>query len=1045
MGVDLPGTPVDPESTTTPLDMLWEMYSRLMYPKGDETDPAEMLFYAARESGKTLNISMMEILAMLHVKTDVVHLAAQLDQAQISQRYLKKFLTDSEDLRGIMVGDNVQETMIVYYVGPEGDILYSTEWKALNEGDKAKYRRYMQRTEITAATIRGTNSKHAGFLCVGGDVRISVQGDLISSPGRTRKHVTVRGLFRKMEGRAHGGRPSGETEVVLDLAGKGYEVWSMNMTTGALEKASVVQACRSWRAVVDLITSGSGRGGAQGSKIRLRGGRRHMVCGTAHAVLVPGRGFVQMSELRPGDRVVVWGKAWSNRQDTGGVIECVREQVEVENLSADERWDQVLLGSLLGDCGIYYKNNSNPWLNENHAQEQAEYLEWKRSVLSLKIRTISTNPTSGFTGKPLVGIYGAASPVLLPYKDFRKTFDGLERLGRLGLAVWYMDDGCAGNGFRISTEGWDEPTNQMLAEFLHRRFGLDVELMSYERDGKKYWCLVGGVGAKRRLSELCRQYIHSTMAYKFDLEQNQGQCKHCGRKFWYYERGGMAINCDDLVCRMITDGALRVETVEEVRPLGERWTYDFRLDRNFTYLSNGYVSHNCLDELDTVQDPRIIGEAKNIPSPIRRDDGSYADPLTVYTSTRKTAVGPVQKAIDNMATTGLVVKHFNVLEVTQRCPVERHRPDLPRLRVFRSDELQRTIDEATYEASDPKTRERFVPDEAYTGCIKNCTIFAACKGYLATKPELNNEFLKPLSYVVKKIQTQSLDYVRSQLLCQKPSSVGLIYGHLIGPQHVLSPAQAYERVFGRSAPAARMTKVELLKALGELDVKFYGGQDYGTTHAFAFPMGFKFGNSFFLMRCPAATDLDPAQKLAYAEPLRPYDPEAVWGDPEDPGMIQYMKKHGWRMREWSKAKGSVVTGIDIVKDKLMPMSGVPELFFVYEDDGDEEMGYALAKMREHSWKLDAAERPTNIPSDVDKDIPDAIRYLVMNLFPHRRQGLVRSDDVQPAPVVRIDPTPQQAATRPNPEMQKILGDLLGDSSVGLPPPPKGKGGIKFAG
>jgi hypothetical protein len=432
-----------------------------------------------------------------------------------------------------------------------------------------------------------------------------------------------------------------------------------------------------------------------------------------------------------------------------------------------------------------------------------------------------------------------------------------------------------------------------------------------------------------------------------------------------------------------------------------------------------------LDEVDVIRNPQILADAKNIPTPVFQEDGTYVKPLTVYTSTRQTATGPVQAAIDKAKETGLVVKHWNILEATQRCPETRHRPDLPRLPIYRSEETLRALDPDSYEALDPKQKQRYVRDEGYHGCLANCSIFAACKGQLATGPG-TADFLKPLSDTVGKFKTNTLDGARSQLLSLKASSLGLIYGHLIGGHHLLTPADAYAKVFGREAPNPRMTKADLATDIRGLDVRWYGGQDYGFSHAFAFAVGFTFGSALFVTRVIAGTELDPAQKLEISVPVKHLDLEAVWGDPEDPGMVAYFRKNGWRMREWSKAKGSVVAGIDIVKDMLVPLIGEPCLYFVL-DEGDEEMQYALGKIREHSWKLDPAGRPTDKPSDVDKDIPDALRYLCMNRFPHRRGAvLVAAGGQAPAPA---PPPKVQDPARPHPEMQEVVRELIGGGAL----------------
>lgn len=454
--------------------------------------------------------------------------------------------------------------------------------------------------------------------------------------------------------------------------------------------------------------------------------------------------------------------------------------------------------------------------------------------------------------------------------------------------------------------------------------------------------------------------------------------------------------------------------------------------------TNGkHVGITVLDEVDIIQDKRIIGEARNIPSPIRHEDGTFTDPLTVYISTRKTAFGPVQRAIDEAPETGLVVHHFNILDVTERCPTTRHRPDLPRLQVYRSEETLRTVDPSTWESFDPKTKSRYVQDEAYTGCMTNCKIFAACKGQLSTRPEvgLDSYLVKPLSHVVKKLVGQGIDYVKSQLLCYNPSSTGLIYGHLFLPEHFLTPAQVYAKITGR-APDGPMNKVQLIEYVKTLDVTFGGGQDYGTRHAFAFAVGFKFGIWGFVLRGLAAAELDIGQKIDFAAPLKHMNPR-VWGDTAQPDHITEFQRAGWRMQDWTKGAGSVDAGIDIVKFKLRPPGdAAPELFFVVDEEDDEMVAYVQV-LKEHAWKLDTSGRPTNAPAEEGKDHADGLRYWVMNEFPVLQKGLRMAGlapKQAPRPLTQADVTTPTGAHL---EMQEVMRGLLG---AGVTPQQPGRAG-----
>jgi hypothetical protein len=433
-----------------------------------------------------------------------------------------------------------------------------------------------------------------------------------------------------------------------------------------------------------------------------------------------------------------------------------------------------------------------------------------------------------------------------------------------------------------------------------------------------------------------------------------------------------------------------------------------------------------LDELDLILNPLVLSEAVNIPTPFRRKDGTYIDPLTVMVSTRKTGGGPVQRAIDNQAETGCVVKFWNILATTQRCPTTRHRPDLPRLPIYRSDETLRAIEPATWAGLDAKQKEKYVLDEGYTGCLTNCKMFAACRGLLATKPG-DAEFLKPISDTAKKFRQNSLDGARAQLLCLKASAEGLIYPMLDRQIHVIMPWRAYEMVFGKSPENPdTFTKAALLEAFAAHDGQWSGGQDYGYTHFFVTTLMYRFGALGFIMRVIAQENLDPVQQIAACEPIKQYEP-SIYPDTAYPGQIALFRKAGFRMMDWNKGKGTVTGGIDIVRTKLAPATGEPELFFVYDVDEDPEIDLAFRHMAEYKWMRNAAGRPTDVPNEHEDDIPDGVRYNVMNVFPAEgNRGVIFSGMKTGAPsgVAKVVEGPAPVASAPTPWMMELVGRHL---------------------
>jgi hypothetical protein len=110
---------------------------------------------------------------------------------------------------------------------------------------------------------------------------------------------------------------------------------------------------------------------------------------------------------------------------------------------------------------------------------------------------------------------------------------------------------------------------------------------------------------------------------------------------------------------------------------------------------NGQHEPNLvLDELDVFTDMEAYEEGKNIPT--ESEDGGL--PLTLMTSTRKYAFGIVQREIDNAEESGLLVRHWNIIDVTSKCQPERHLPNEPQVPIYFNEDILRTIGREGLEA-----------------------------------------------------------------------------------------------------------------------------------------------------------------------------------------------------------------------------------------------------------------------------------------------------------------------------------------------------------
>ncbi len=392
-----------------------------------------------------------------------------------------------------------------------------------------------------------------------------------------------------------------------------------------------------------------------------------------------------------------------------------------------------------------------------------------------------------------------------------------------------------------------------------------------------------------------------------------------------------------------------------------------------------------IDEVDVVANKKAYIEAQMIPAP-------YAgkNPITLLTSTRKFSFGLVQKEIDNAAKSGLKIRHWNLIDVTEACKPDRHLPDEPKFPIYVSDEALDAIPKEDFDRKSAAEQQQYVEYEGYAGCLKNCSIFAACKGRLATEQKSTSKLLKPLTSTINNFRKMAAEVgtAKAQLLCWKPSTEGLIYPNFATDVHMLTPAQMAEKITGEIFDP-HLTKDQLIAVMQTWDLRWYSGMDFGYTHNFAVVTGAVDGMRAFVVDVIAQPQLEASQQLDVCKKvLKPLNP-TIFADPENPQMVKTLKKAGFRMREWKKLAGSVIGGIDAVRMKLRPTMGQPQLFFLKGDPGCELLAKRLGA---YHWKLDAAGVASDVPDDEEDDECDALRYFIMNVFAPKGSVKVTKDE-----------------------------------------------------
>lgn len=101
LGLELPLEVVDPDSNSSPLDAIWQIYNTFKTNSGDK-NPGYILM-SCREGMKTVSVAILETLLLLHFQLDIGHAAATEDQSATGLGYIDGFINNVEPLM-VMAG-----------------------------------------------------------------------------------------------------------------------------------------------------------------------------------------------------------------------------------------------------------------------------------------------------------------------------------------------------------------------------------------------------------------------------------------------------------------------------------------------------------------------------------------------------------------------------------------------------------------------------------------------------------------------------------------------------------------------------------------------------------------------------------------------------------------------------------------------------------------------------------------------------------------------------------------------------------------------------
>jgi hypothetical protein len=381
-----------------------------------------------------------------------------------------------------------------------------------------------------------------------------------------------------------------------------------------------------------------------------------------------------------------------------------------------------------------------------------------------------------------------------------------------------------------------------------------------------------------------------------------------------------------------------------------------------------------IDEVDIVQDVRALKEAKMVPSIYKQ----YF-PLTVYLSTRKFAGGLMEKTLKETLAAGGEVLKWNILDVTERITPEVAKVKEPKVVRYLSRQLpNENLSPDQWNALPEEKKHNYERFEAYAG-ISLHPMLPVMRNYLVDRNQNDvGGLYKPLVAVTNNFKQVPPDMGEAQLLCNKPSSSGLVYPRFDNQKNVLSIKEAIERITGETTSIESYEYLkDYLKSLG---VTIVGGGDWGyTDYTVLMVIALMAGGEAWVLDTFIQQHLELDDIVKYGKEM-----QDTWGvdrwyvDQNYPAYLKTLKrKAGMKCPSFKKVVEDGITGL---QGKIVDSSNVRRLFVLNTPNNKP----VLDAFGEYKWQLDGKgeiiEGKPYHDKDGVADIMDALRYPAQNLF-----------------------------------------------------------------
>lgn len=384
--------------------------------------------------------------------------------------------------------------------------------------------------------------------------------------------------------------------------------------------------------------------------------------------------------------------------------------------------EQIVLGGLLGDASCTVEGR----YSFAHGQNQKEYAEWKKNAL-LDLWQSTTERKGGFGTvciwhrfRKIRTFAHLRNQLYVPKKTISR--DILNRLDKLGLAIWMMDDGNYskhGKIWCIYTNGFSYEEQLTIQEYFQQMWNVSPVI---DKDKNEAHYIRFNVVDSETLTTVVRDYISVADSKKWIAKPHNSD-------------GGI--------------GIVPVEYVgKEKAHIVHTKKYDITVEGNHNFfLANGQLvsnsgQHPNLLTIDEIEFMELDALEQSFACPVDRH--GYKKGWHGF-STRQRAFGSMNY-LTSAAETGdkqIVTYTSSIFEAMQRCvtciaiDAEPHGSDMARNKV--------------------------------------CPLWEYCRGEKATK---STGFI-PRQYVLDAQSTLSRDGFETQYLCLRPTTQGLVLPNFV--------------------------------------------------------------------------------------------------------------------------------------------------------------------------------------------------------------------------------------------------------------------------